>query len=212
MIEEDYDSYLSQFESKTYIPIINFPATRLGNDTVIRDSFLNTINNLFSIQLLLEGGLKTAVMYLIDEAINNIVDHSQEKRGYIFAQYYKDKLFMDVCIADTGITVLGTYQRKGVISISNDMDAIANAANGKSTKENPDNEGRGYGIPSSKQMLVDGLGGKYFIYSGRAFLIKTRLKEEIIGLPTSLQWPGTLVVLRIPVQKTADFKPSMYYE
>lgn len=212
LIEGDYDSYLSQFEHKTYIPIINFPATRLGNDTGIRDGFLSTINNLLSIQLLLRGDLKTAIMYLIDEAVNNIVDHSREKRGYIFAQYYKDKLFMDICIADTGITILGTYQEKGVAFITTDKDAIAYAANGKSTKENPENEGRGYGIPTSKRMLVEGLGGKYFLCSGRAFLIKTRIKEEIIALPSSLQWPGTLVVLRIPVSKTTGFDPSIYYE
>lgn len=212
LIEGGYDSYLSQFERKTYIPIIDFPATRFGNDTAIRDGFLSTINNLLSIQLMLRGALKTAIMYLIDEAVNNIVDHSSEKRGYIFAQYYKDKLFMDVCIADTGITILGTYQKIGAVSITTDKDAISNAANGKSTKENPENEGRGYGIPSSKGMLVEGLGGKYFLCSGNAFLIKTGLKEEIIELPSSIQWPGTLVILRIPVPKTIDFDPSMYYE
>jgi len=108
---------------------------------------------------------------------------------------------MDVCIADSGITIWGTYQKKGAVSVTTDKDAISNAANGKSTKESPENEGRGSGIPPSKGMLVEGLGGKYFLCSGNVFLIKTGLKEEIIELPSSIQWPGTLVLLRILYQK-----------
>lgn len=151
-------------------------------------------------------------MYLLDEAINNIVDHSREERGYIFAQYFPSKTYIDICIADTGIGILNTYLEKGDIPITTDKEAVMLAANGKSTKNRPENESRGYGISTSKEMLVSGLMGKYFLMSGRAFLIKTIEKEEIIEIPSSLNWKGSIVALRIPYVSNMGFNPTLYYE
>jgi len=209
---EDYDSVLSKYNGKTYIPIINFPATRAHADTAIRDKFTSVLNNLFIRQLNLRGGFLTGIMYLLDEAVNNIVDHSKEQRGFIFAQFFPSKNFIDICVADTGITILGTYQEKGENYITTDKLAINNAANGKSTKERPENEGRGYGISTSKKMLVNGLKGKYLLFSGKAFLLKTIDKEEVIEIPDDYYWKGTLVQLRIPYVGDLSFNPSDYYE
>gem|GEM_PF-4382374 len=33
--------------------------------------------------------------HLVDEAVNNIVDHSKAEKGYIFAQYFKANGFID---------------------------------------------------------------------------------------------------------------------
>jgi len=209
---EDYESVLSQYNSKTYIPIINFPATRAQADTAIRDKFTSMLNNLLIRQLNLRGGFLTGIMYLLDEAVNNIVDHSKEQRGFIFAQFFPSKNFIDICVADTGVTILGTYQEKGENHITTDKLAINNAANGKSTKERPENEGRGYGISTSKKMLVNGLKGKYLLFSGKAFLLKTVDKEEVIEIPDDYYWKGTLVQLRIPYVGDIPFNPSDYYE
>jgi hypothetical protein len=152
---EGYDSLIEPYSAKTYIPIINFPATRLKNEAEIRDKFLSALNNLLIKQLKLKGGFLTAVMYLLDEAINNIVDHSKESRGFIFAQSFPSKNFIDICIVDTGITILGTYREKGELNIDSDKLAINSAANGKSTKDRPENESRGFGIRTSKEMLVN---------------------------------------------------------
>lgn len=210
--DDNYESVLNQYGSKTYIPIINFPATRTHIDTDIRDQFMNVLNNLLIQQLNLRGNFLTGIMYLLDEAINNIVDHSKEKRGFIFAQFFPSRNFIDICIADTGITILGSYQEKGEIDITTDKLAINNAANGKSTKERPENESRGYGISTSKEMLVSGLKGKYLLFSGKAFLIKTTDKEEIVDIPDDYYWKGTIVILRIPYMGNLSFNPSQYYE
>jgi len=71
----DYTSLLETYAGKTYIPIISFPASRMENVTEIRDSLLGCVNNILVRQLNLSGAYRTGVMYLIDEAINNIVDH-----------------------------------------------------------------------------------------------------------------------------------------
>jgi hypothetical protein len=207
----EYDSLLDQYSAKTYIPIINFPATRSKGDTDIRDKFLSALNNLLIKQLNLKGGFLTAVMYLLDEAINNIVDHSKEERGFIFAQSFPSKNFIDICVVDRGITILGTYKEKGEASIISDKLAISSAANGKSTKDRPENEGRGFGISTSKDMLVNGLKGKYLLFSGGAFLIKTIDKEEIVGIPSNLYFKGTMLLLRVPSLVNVLFDPSQYY-
>jgi anti-sigma regulatory factor (Ser/Thr protein kinase) len=208
----DYKSRLDYYRSKTYIPIINFPATRLHTDTEIRDQFLGILNELLIHQLNLRGSFLTGIMYLLDEAINNIVDHSKEARGFIFAQYFPSKNFIDICVADSGITILGTYKEKGEQHIITDKDAISNAANGNSTKQRPENEGRGYGISTSKKMLVNGLRGKYLLLSGKSFLIKTIEKEEVIEIPDKFYWKGTIVALRVPYLDNISFNPSEYYE
>jgi hypothetical protein len=89
--------------------------------------------------------------------------------------------------------------------------AINFAANGKSTKDSPENEGRGFGIRTSKKMLVDGLKGKYLLLSGGAFLIKTIDKEEVVEVPANLYFKGTILLLRVPSLLNISFDPSEYY-
>ncbi len=146
----------------------------------------------------------------MDEAIANIVDHSMEQRGFIFAQNYPSKNFMDVCIADNGLSILGAYNESGFSEITTDELAIQNAVSGKSTKHEA--HSRGFGIRTSKKMLVNGLKGKYFLLSGNAFIIHSISQEEIITLPVPLKWKGTILALRIPIINNADFNPSNYYE
>lgn len=207
-----YTEALGKYEKKTYIPIISFPATRSQTDTSIRDNFLGIINTLLAKQLGLKGPLLIAVMYLIDEAVNNIVDHSREERGYIFAQYYPSRRYMDLCVADKGIGLLGTYMENRKQGIINHVDALKSAAAGESTKNLPGYDGRGFGIRTSKEMLAKGLDGKYFLFSGNAFLLKTNDNEAITGMPETLSWKGTIVALRIPYYGKTGFNPADFYE
>lgn len=207
----DYSRLMEEYGRKTYIPIIDFPADRRANNTDMRDQFLSTINNLLTQQVALGGNFKTGIMYLIDETINNVVDHSQEERGFIFAQYFRTNGYIDICVGDGGIGILGSYQQAGRSDIATDRDAVIKAANGVSTKNRPEAEGRGFGISTSLNMLVNGLRGKYFLLSGTAFLIKTLATEEVVTVPDSLHWPGTIVALRVPYVSNIDFNAADYY-
>jgi len=203
----DLDRYLA----KTYIPITNFPAQRTVAATRQRDKFLGVINNLLVRQTGLEGGMHTGIMYLIDEAVNNIVDHADTERGYIFAQYFPSTGFFDICIADGGQGLLQRYRSTGNMAFKTDVEAIAAAADGVSTKNAPGAEGRGFGIRTSKSMLVDGIGGSYFLQSGAAFLVKTPDFEELRSLPEVLSHTGSLVAIRILNIKNTAFNATPYY-
>lgn len=212
LADEKYASLMKEYGKKTYVPLVDFPANRLARDTDIRDSFLGTINRILTEQVQLNAQFKTAIMYLVDEAVNNIVDHSGENRGFILAQYFPANGYLDVCIADCGVTILGSYQRNGKDDINTDKDALISASKGLSTKNRPDAESRGFGISTSLNMLTNGLKGKYSLLSGSAILIKTLTRSEVATIPKELHWPGTIVGLRIPYLNNTNFNAADYYE
>lgn len=206
-----YSMLLEDFSGKNYIPIIDFPADRDSKNIETRDSFLSTVGSIISKQVDLKGQIKTGVLYLIDEAVNNIVDHSGESRGYIFAQYFRANGFLDICIGDCGITILGSYKKGGNLEITSDEDALINSSKGLSTKNRPGAENRGFGISTSLNMLVNGLKGKYALLSGSAILIKTLDREEVVVTPSKLHWQGTILTLRVPYAGNLNFNAHDYY-
>ena len=136
----------------------------------------------------------------------------ERARGFLFTQFYPSKGFLDICIADTGVSILGSYQAVGRDDITTHEQALQSALSGDSTKDDPN---RGFGIRTSRKMLVKGLGGNYFLWSGNAFLFGAPgSKEAIKVVPQHLgiEWPGTYLALRIPIQKNVKFQISDYLE
>jgi hypothetical protein len=151
----------------------------------------------------------SAVMYLIDEAIQNIIDHSKESRGYILTQYYRTKRWVDICIADRGVGLLRSYQVNGQPEISSHHAAMQKAVTGQSTKDRP--EKRGFGISTSTEMLAKGIGGKYSLLSGAALFTQTPENDrQIIDLQPNMLYPGSIVTLRIPLMPPAGFSVYDY--
>ncbi|MDA3891015.1 MAG: hypothetical protein PF517_05050 [Salinivirgaceae bacterium] len=118
-------------------------------------------------------------------------------------QNYKNLNYLDICIADRGQGILNSYLRNNCDNIQTHEQAINEAINGLSTKNYEGN--RGFGIRTSRHMLVNGLGGSYFMYSGNAFYIWNKEIEQITPLNVQYNWDGTLVVLRIPKVATENF-------
>lgn len=107
-----------------------------------------------------------------------------------------------MCIADRGVTLLGSYQKLDNNEIADDMEAIKAANRGISSKNRPDAENRGYGIRTSKGMLVDGLGGQYLMISGEGLYFKRPGYDSFFRMPAGLRWNGTIVAMRIPYEKS----------
>ena len=87
------------------------------------------------------------------------------------------------------------------------------ANEGRSTKNRPETENRGYGISTSKRMLVEGLGGSFFMLSGSAF---HRYEHQSLNYYANISrffhWDGTLILLRIPVNAPEGFNYINYLE
>ena len=79
-----------------------------------------------------------------------------------------------------------------------DLEAIQAANRGISTKNLPDAENRGYGIITSKKMLVDGLGGNFIMMSGNALHLYNSEHIKFIEMPKDIRWNGTIIAFRVP--------------
>jgi anti-sigma regulatory factor (Ser/Thr protein kinase) len=210
LLIDGFEDVIRTYKNKTYIPIINFPASPIEDDN--KNKVIEIVGNILQKQLNIDGQINIALNYLLAESVNNITEHSSCDRGYIFAQYYPHKKYIDICIADNGITILGSYLKNNKFNISDDLSALQSACKGVSTKNLPNAENRGYGIITSKKMLSEGLGGIYFLFSGGAFNIKSKDEDKYIKLPDQIRWNGTIVALRIPYKDNTSFNYINYLE
>ncbi|MFA5817359.1 MAG: hypothetical protein WC865_17280 [Bacteroidales bacterium] len=192
----DWQETLNHYVGKTYLPILNFPSHYKYIE--LRNSFLSHVNHLINTRLHPTTELFSAISYLISEITDNIVDHSGVDRGWLTVQYYEHKSFFDICIADSGRTIHGSYLFNGIVHGS-ETESVVAALNGKSTKS-PE---RGRGIPTSVSMIVEGLRGNILMVSGGAFLANTKIFDSQIKLP------GTFFVLRLPIE-VSGFQYSKY--
>lgn len=208
MRQTEFLAELEKYASKTYIPIIDFAA---GRNSDAKEAVSSIIENIIIQQLSIQSNVANGLKYMIDEILDNITEHSESDRGYIFAQAYPTKGFLDVCIADRGVSLLGSYEKLPDNEISSDIEAIKAANRGLSSKNLPDAENRGFGIRTSKQMLIQGLGGQYLMISGSSLYIKTLNLDSFYSMPHGLRWNGTIVALRIPYH-SASFNYINYIE
>ncbi len=205
---------LENYRHKTYLPLLSFP---IGNDletSRIRDIFISHINELIRgfIKVGKNYNLHSAIIYLVDETIENIIHHAYYDQGYIFAQFYPNLGYLDICIGDIGRTLLESYVHfnNNAYNVTNDIEAMKSALSGKSTKLQ--HISRGFGISTSTQMLTKGMNGKYFLYSGDTFCYISSDKNEIYSTKGDISWQGVLVCLRVPALVPEGFNYSNYAE
>ena len=200
MRQTEFMAELEKYASKTYIPIIDFAA---GRNSDAKEVVSSIVENMIIQQLNIQSNVANGLKYMIDETLDNITEHSESDRGYIFAQAYPTKGFLDVCIADRGVSLLGSYEKLPDNEILSDMEAIKAANRGLSSKNLPDAENRGFGIRTSKQMLIHGLGGQYLMISGSSLYLKSCNLDTFYSMPHGLRWNGTIVALRIPYHSSS---------
>lgn len=199
---------LRPYTSKTYLPVCRFDLCK-GNI----DALQSILQSVIKKQCGADYRITTPLSYMLGELIDNMNEHSKGKYGYIFSQYLRREECIDLVLADNGITIFGSYvaSKKYLDEIGDDeVKALAFANEGRSTKNRPGAENRGYGISSSKEMLVDGLRGSFFMLSGGAFHRHDTNGSVYVKLPPSINWGGTIILMRIPVQVPADFDYSKY--
>jgi hypothetical protein len=205
-----YESMLSSYHSKTYLPLVIFGAGTGKTQSEIREKILSAVNSIFKNQLNLSGNILQAIFYMVDELTQNIVDHSGSECGSLFAQFYPSKNYMDICVADVGVGLFQSYMRSGKFNPQNDQEALNYAIYGKSTKPLP--ESRGFGISTSRRMLVEGLKGKFLMLSGTAMYYQAIDSQNIAAIPHESNFPGTYIALRIPVLENQQFRFYKYVE
>lgn len=207
--EEELVIELNRFNSKTYLPIIKFSTDSTGNNPIIREKILSHVLRSIRAIANLPTNYFSALSYLISELTDNICEHAAHPFGYLAFQYYRENGYIDICLADRGIGLLGSYQNyigeRNFSSITNHLEAVDAAIKGSSTKKIA--EERGFGIATSRRILVEGLGGSFVYLSGNGLLIN----EELTNFGTNFN--GSIVLFRIPVRTFKEkFDWSDYVE
>lgn len=210
MRRSEFMATMESFSKKSYIPIVNFPVT--NTDEGVKNVVLSTIEELIVRQLHIDKNVSEGLKYFISELVDNITEHSRSERGYIFAQAYPKKGYLDLCISDCGISILGSYKQSVKYSeIDSDIEAMKAANKRISAKNYPEAENRGYGIYTSKRALIEGLNGSFLMVSGNAVYLKNQLNDRLLSFPEYLRLNGTIVALRIPYQNP-NFMMCNYWE
>ena len=207
--KEDVQSVIAKYLNKSFFPLCSFAMTDSN-----KDSFGSLIQHVITKQTGAERG-ESSLSYLISELLDNIYEHSQSPNGYVYSQYIESEKMIYLCVADTGITIPGSYRKAKRFQKEidgSDVEALKLANDGYSTKNRPEAENRGYGISTSKEMLVNGMKGAFYMISGGAFHRYENGANEYVALSDIFFWKGTLVLLKIPAHLPADFNYIDYLE
>lgn len=87
------------------------------------------------------------------------------------------------------------------------------ANEGFSTKNLPEAENRGFGISTSRNMVVKGLGGTFSVLSGNALQLSSAGHENLfLQLPQEVEWQGTMVFMQLPGKARRGFRYVDYLE
>lgn len=200
---EDNLKILEKYKSKTYIPLISFKTGFDDNVTLIRENILSSISQLLKNQLKFSEGERQPLSYFLDELTNNINDHSGAGRGYVFAQFYPNSNYLDLCICDSGKGIHQSFRDNPKFNPANEIEAIQLALSGNSTKDRP--EARGFGISTTRNMLVNGLKGILFLWSGNTTFLQAVNKEAIVDIGENGYFQGTFIALRLPTIIPGEF-------
>lgn len=190
----EFIAMMEGFSRKTILPIVSFPSTSMADD----NDFVSTVvEDLLVRQLGIGSNVAIGLKYVIEETLDNVTEHAQSPRGFFLSRAYPECGLVDICIADLGITLLGSYQRMRDNGIESDIEAIKAANRGISSKNLPEVENRGYGIYTSKRMLIDGLKGEYTMISGNSLYTKSLNVDKFYEFPEGLRFEGTIVGFRL---------------
>ena len=148
---------------------------------------------------------------MIEECVDNILEHSRSEFGYISTYYDRTKSALEICIADKGITLLGSYKANNDSDISSDLEAIQAANRGFSTKNRPYAENRGYGLMTTQKMAISGLDGTFAMISGGSVFVCDSRGRRFIDASNQMRVPGTIISIRISCLKP-DFNYIKYIE
>lgn len=201
--EKDYLQALEKYSYKTYIPIVSFQTDASSDTTIMRENILSAISQLLKNQLKFSGSEIQPLAYFLGELTDNIIEHANTNEGYVFAQYYPNSNYLDLCICDGGRGILRSFIENPKFNPKDEAEAIQLALSGNSTKDRA--EARGFGISTTRDMLVNGLRGKLFFWTGNTTFTQTVNNEAIVKIDGNGYFQGTFIALRLPTIMPGSF-------
>lgn len=194
--DENDESIWEEYKGKTYLPICVFKPFD-SSSIKVQELVQKAINE----QLGLGISFKRIISLLLSELIDNITEHSKSSDGFLFCQHMPRNKALYVMICDTGRSIYSSYASDARYCdelTQQESSGLVLALSGKSTKNLPEGENRGYGISKSRKLVVEGMGGEFFLLSGSTFARHDLTGETVYDLPQDIRWNGTAVLMMIP--------------
>jgi len=186
------DFHATDYPNKNYSPLLRLPP--------LDASFQEVFNHLGACmeRLGIRSDIRKAVTYLVSESVDNITQHAEATNGWLQFQFYPEMETLVIALADDGRGIRAGYQANGFDDVHTDVDALQKAVNGQSTKIK--DEGRGYGIRTTRRMLHEGLQGLHLIWSGNALASPdAQTQQDAVFSFSGNGFPGTLVAMRVRI-------------
>lgn len=175
---------------QTYLPIARFATKSIPH--------LEQFTNHFA-QLVLQSlgpvgkHLRNAWFYTIAELVTNIAEHSRSSLGWLHAQYWPAKGFLDAVVLDQGRGFRKAYEDAHGKTYTH-QEAIRRALEGHSVKDDVE---RGKGLRTTKALVTQSpINGKFLIISGNCGYYADAKKQTWLNLGV-WQWNGVIIALRI---------------
>lgn len=206
MKKKDIEVDIGNFSPTVALPLIYNEKINFKKIDSIRKVNVNTDNSeIISNEILEELNINnnniTPMKFVFHELISNIYDHSKFENAYVMGK--KDGKFYEFGFLDDGITI-PTSLKKLKSPIKDDCDAIIQAINGLSSKNELGYIERGTGLNNTINIVTSRSNGEVLIVSGCA-LIHISNNDNI----TARKIPrdcvnGTLVSLRMNLDSKID--------
>lgn len=123
-----------------------------------------------------EEGVLSSLEWCLNEAMDNVLQHSEVGIGYVMAQLHKNFKQFSVCIFDTGIGIFNSFKNSKYKPV-HPLDAITLALQEKVTRD--DKVGQGNGLWGLSNIIRDAK-GRLYISSGGAVYSKQNNEERMI--------------------------------
>ncbi|WP_458406357.1 hypothetical protein [Methanobrevibacter sp.] len=138
--------------------------------------------------------------FIFNELIANIYDHSEFENAYVMGKINED--FYEFSFLDDGITI-PTSLKKLNYPIKNDCDAIIQAVNGLSSKNELGYIERGTGLNNTTNIVTSSSDGEVLIVSGCGLIHITKDKITARKIPNDCI-DGTLVSITMKLDHKID--------
>lgn len=189
------------------LPLVHIAHNNVHN--WLKDKFIRWMSERSQIPEKALLSVKSSLM----EIFNNIKDHSEEKIGCCFAQYYRDNNKVVLAVSDFGVGI--PYQMSKKYSGSDSKLIIKACEEGISTRSIPQN--RGSGLHLLVKNLVELNSCSLMIYSNHGIVKFRKNKSKVHRKYQKNQsdyYPGTLLVVtfytgKIIYDEEEDFKWSL---
>lgn len=198
--ESNIQELFKKYMEKSYIPIFKLKLEDASDNSDVRALFLKSFLDHITNMLSLKSNYVHGIRYILGDLLTNIFEHSESEYAYFAFQNYPILKKMEICVCDTGVGLLENYRRNqnnldvDFSHIRSHIDAMENVVKGLSTKSIE----RGFGVHTSRNMVVNGFKGTFIYQSGDALSI-----NETIS-PSDCNINGVIFSINIPYDKFVD--------